>query len=205
MVTGSQQVPKPVREYRFSATIDGPELAAFREALVDLAGGFTETTTELGTRYIVGLSGRGAKQRVLNLLAQWAAPTREGNIKLEDQATSTDRGEIYFLLPLQRNPDPDSERRLPLFTNEELEALREDLARRFHFRPEMVRVYGEWRNNAGELIPDDSLLIRVPPRSRGTVPALRRFIRRAILAAPNCDQDCIYLSNRWRGEFIARA
>jgi hypothetical protein len=203
MVTQSQDVPKPVREYRFSATIDGPDLTAFREALVDLAGGFTEITIERGTRYIVGLSGRGANQRVQDLLAQWAARTREGNIEIEDQASAADRDEIYFLLPLQRNPAPGGGPRLPLFTNEELAALRGDLARRFHFRPEMVRVYGEWRNKAGELVPDHSLLIRVPRRSRGTVPALRGFIRGDILAAPNCDQDCIHLSNRWRGEFIA--
>lgn len=124
-------VPRPVREYRFAANLRGDDLAAFREALVDLAGGFTEITDDRGMRYVVGLRGRGATQRMLRFLAEWAQRTRERRIDLEDRSTAEDRDE---------------------------------LARRFHFRPETVRVYGEWRNDAGQLIPDDSLLIRVPRR-----------------------------------------
>lgn len=198
-------VPRPVREYRFAANLRGDDLAAFREALVDLAGGFTEIADDRGTRYVVGLRGRGATQRLLRFLAKWAHRTRERRIGLEDRSTTEDRDEIYFLLPLQRNPDPAGGPRLPLFTNEQLAGFRDELARRFHFRPETVRVYGEWRNDAGQLIPDDSLLIRVPRRGRGTVPALRRFIRHDVLVDQGCDQDYIYLSNRWHGEFVARA
>jgi len=66
------------------------------------------------------------------------------------------KDEIYFLLPLQRNPDPAGGMRRPLFTNEQLAGFRDELARRFRFRPEMVRVCGEWRNDAGKLIPDHS-------------------------------------------------
>ena len=198
-------VPRPVREYRFAANLRGDDLAAFREALVDLAGGFTEIADDRGTRYVVGLRRRAATQRMLRFLAEWAQRTRERRIDLENRSTAEDRDEIYFLLPLQRNPDPAGGPRLPLFTNEQLAVFRDELARRFHFRPEMVRVYGEWRNDAGQLIPDDSLLIRVPRRGRGTAPALRRFIRHDVLAVQGCDQDYIYLSNRWRGEFVDRA
>lgn len=198
-------VPRPVREYRFVANLRGDALTAFREALVDLSGGFTEIATGRGTRYVVGLRGRGARQRILRFLAQWAHRTREGKIDFEDRSTAADRDEIYFLLPLQRNLDPAGGPRLPLFTNEQLAGFRDELAQRFHFRPETVRVYGEWRNDAGQLIPDYSLLIRVPRRSRGTVPALRKFVRHGVLAVQGCDQDYIYLSNRWRGEFVARA
>ncbi|MBI4613525.1 MAG: hypothetical protein HY720_07945 [Planctomycetes bacterium] len=91
------------------------------------------------------------------------------------------------------------------FTNEQIAAPREILVRRFHPRREAVRVYGEWRNDAGKPVSDYSLLVRVPRRNQGTVPVLRRFIRREILAAPDCDQDYIYLSSRWRGEFVAGA
>jgi len=198
------EVPKPVREHRFVANLREDDLPAFREALVDLAGGFTEIGTSQGTRYIVGMRGQGAKQRVQRLLEEWRPRTRDGKIELEDRSTAVDRHEIYFLLPLQRNPDAGRPRP-PLFTNEQLAAWREELARRFHFRPEMVRVYGEWRNDAGDLVPDYSLLVRVPRRNQGTVPALRRFVRREILAAPDCDQDYIYLSSRWRGEFVPGA
>jgi len=199
------EVPKPVREFRFVGNLREDDLPAFREALIDLARGFTEIGTNRGTRYIVGLRGRGARQRLQRLLAEWGPRSRQGEIDLEDRWTVADRDEIYLLLPLQRNPDPTGGPRLPLFTNEQLAALRDELARRFQFRPEMVRVYGEWRNDAGELVPDYSLLVRVPRRNQGTMPALRRFIRREILAAPDCDQDYIYLSSRWRGEFVPGA
>lgn len=76
------------------------------------------------------------------------------------------------------------------------------LARGFGFRPVSVAVYGEWRDEHGALIPDHSFLVRVPRFDRGTLPALRGFIRREILSDPSCDQDCIYLSSRWRGEFV---
>jgi len=198
-------LPRPVREFRFAANLQGDDLAAFREALVDLAGGFTEISDDRGIRYVVGLRGRGATQRMLGFLTEWSHRTRECKIDLEDRSAAKDRDEIYFLLPLWRNPDPTGGPRLPLFTNEQLADLRNELARRFRFRPETVRVYGEWRNDAGQLIPDVSFLIRVPRRDRGTGPALRRFIRRDVLAAQGCDQDYIYLSTRWRGEFVARA
>jgi len=109
----------------------------------------------------------------------------------------------WLLLPLLRNPGGGP--RQPLFTNEQLARLRTELASRFHFRPVMVRVYGEWRKNTGELVPDDSLLIQTPRRSRRTIPNLRRFIRLRILGDPSCDQDYIYLSSCWRGEFVALA
>lgn len=198
-------VPRPVREYRFVATLYGRDVTEFREALVDLADGFTESATDRGTRYVVGLRGRGAKQRMLRFLAQWAHRTRKGRIDLEDRDIAPDQDEVYFLLPLQRNPDPARARRLPLFTNEQLAGFRKELAWRFHFRPETVQVYGEWRNDAGQLIPDYSFLIRVPRRGRGTIPALRKFIRHDVLAAQGCDQDYIYLSTRWRGEFVVGA
>ncbi len=194
--------PRPVRECRFSANLDAAHLAAFREALVDLAGGFTEVGTERGTRYIVGLRGRRARQRIIKLLARWAPYTQEGNIRIERQAAAPDSAEIFFLLPLLRNPRGGLRR--PLFTNEQLARLRTELATRFHFQPVMVRVYGEWQDDAGELVPDHSLLIRVPRRSRQTIPNLRQFIRLRILDHQSCDQDYVYLSSRWRGEFIAR-
>jgi len=198
-------IPKPVREYRFVANLREDDLPAFREALVDLADGFTEIGTSQGTRYIVGLRGRGARQRLQRLLAEWEPRARQGKIDLEDCSTAADRDEIYFLLPLQRNPDPAGGPRRPLFTNEQLAGFRDELAQRFRFRPEMVRVYGEWRNDAGQLIPDYSLLIRVPRRGRGSLPALRRFIRREVLATQGCDQDYVYLSSRWLGEFVPGA
>lgn len=199
---GGQGKPTPVREYRFSADLDADHLAPFREALVDLAGGFTEVGTDRGTRYIVGLRGRGARQRLIKLLDRWAPYTQQGSIRLERQVSARDGAEIFFLLPLHRNPGGGA--RQPLLTNEQLARLRTELASRFHFRPAMVRVYGEWRNNAGELVPDHSLLIRIPRRSLRTIPNLRQFIRLRILGDPSCDQDHTYLSSRWRGEFIAR-
>lgn len=48
---------RPVREHRFTANLAGAELVRFREALVDLAGGFTEIASGGGTRYVVGLTG----------------------------------------------------------------------------------------------------------------------------------------------------
>ena len=66
----------------------------------------------------------------------------------------------------------------------------------------MISVYGEWMNDKGDVVPDSSLLIRVRRRNRATLIALRKFIRQEILASPECDQDCIYLSNRWRGERV---
>ena len=200
---GGRGNPKPVREYRFSANLPAAHLAAFREALVDLAGGFTEVGTDRGTRYIVGLRGRGPRQRLIKLLARSAPYTQQGSIRLERQTAAPDGAEIFFLLPLLRNPGGGP--RQPLFTNEQLARLRTELASRFHFQPVMVRVYGEWRNNTGEPVPDDSLLIRIPRRSRRTIPNLRQFIRLRILGDPSCDQDYIYLSSRWRGEFIAPA
>ncbi|MBI4705392.1 MAG: hypothetical protein HY744_30170 [Deltaproteobacteria bacterium] len=197
-------MPKAVRECRFVANPRDEDLVAFRKDLLGLAGGFTEIGTTQGTRYIVGLSGRGARRRIQRLLAEWGPRFRQGGVGLEDHSTAADRDEIYFLLPLQKNPDPSGRPRLPLFTNEQLAAWREELARRFHFRPEMVQVYGEYRNDAGVPVPDKLLLLRVPRRNRGTVRALRRFIRLKILAAPNCDQDCIYLSSRWRAELVPR-
>src|SRR3990172_2325666 len=149
-------IPKPVREYRFVANLREDDLPAFREALVDLADGFTEIGTSQGTRYIVGLRGRGARQRLQRLLAEGEPRARQGKIDLEDCSTAADRDEIYFLLPLQRNPDY-------------------------------------------------SLLIRVPRRGRGSLPALRRFIRREVLATQGCDQDYVYLSSRWLGEFVPGA
>src|SRR3990172_5162133 len=146
-------IPKPVREYRFVANLREDDLPAFREALVDLADGFTEIGTSQGTRCIVGLRGRGARQRLQRLLAEWEPRARQGKIDLEDCSTAADRDEIYFLLPLQRNPDPAGGPRRPLFTNEQWAGFRDELARRFRFRPEMVRVYGEWRNDAGQLMP----------------------------------------------------
>lgn len=55
-------VPRPVREYRFVAALYGRDLTEFREALVDLADGFTESATDRGTRCVVGLRGRGASE-----------------------------------------------------------------------------------------------------------------------------------------------
>ena len=142
-------VPSPVREYRFLANLRGEDLAAFREGLVDLAGGFTEVAGDRRTRWIVGLRGKGAKQRILRFLTQWARRSRDRRIDLEDRTTTAERDEIYFLLPLQRNPDPAGGPRLPLFTNEQLIGFREELARRFHFRPEAVRVYGSGGTTQG--------------------------------------------------------
>lgn len=95
------------------------------------------------------MRGPGARQRLQRLLAEWEPRAREGKIDLEDCSTAADRDEIYFLLPLQRNPDPAGGPRRPLFTNEQWAGFRDELAQRFRFRPEMVRVYGEWRNDAG--------------------------------------------------------
>lgn len=191
----------PVREYRFSATLSNDQdRATFREALVDLAGGFTEITTDGGTSYRVGLRGRTSTQQLRQLLTTWAPRTASGVISLEPFPQTRVRRDIYFLLPLLRNPG--SGPRQPLFTNEQLAALWTHLAERFHFRPIAVQVYGEWRDRSGQLIPDHNLLIKVPDRGRGTAPRLRRFIRQMILAAPTCDQDYIYLSIAWRGEFI---
>ena len=146
------EMPMPVREYRFVVDLGVVDLPAFREALAALAGGFTEIATDRGTRYVVGMRGRGAKERLLKLLAIWASRTRAGRIEIEDRSTVPDRDEIYFLLPLKRNPEPDGGPRPPLFTNEQLTTLRTELARRFHFRPEMARVYGEWRNDVADLV-----------------------------------------------------
>jgi len=177
-----------------------PDVRRLREDLIGLAGGFTEIEAGGRLRFILCLAGRDAKQRVLELVEAWK--TRGVVVSLEDQERAPDRDEVYFLLPLQRNPDLAGGPRGPLFTNEDLAGIRTELARRFSFRPEMVRVYGEWRNAAGELVPDVSFLIRVPRRGRGTTPSLRRFLREHILANPRCDQDCLYLSNRWRGEYV---
>lgn len=196
---------KPIRECRFIVHLHPGDVAAFREALVDLAGGFTEIARDGATRYIVGLGGDDADQRIEAFVAQWKPRTAKGGIALEDQSKAPDRDEVYFLLPLQRNPPAGGGPRRPLFTNEQMGRIRDELARRFHFRPEVVSVYGQWRNASGELIPDHSFLIRVPRRSPGTVAALRRFIRREVLEAEGCDQDCIYLSSRWRGEFVSKA
>lgn len=198
------KTPKRLREYRFVADLEGNDLVAFREELVDLAGGFTEIHTEAGTRYIVGLRGRDAKHSILKLLGKWEARTKKGKIDIEDRATASDPNEIYFLLPLRRNPDRAGGLRLPAFTNEELAALRMKLAHKFHFRPVMVQVYGEWRNDTGELIPDDSVLIHVPYRNQRTITLLRAFLKLEVLASETCDQDCLYLSYRWRGEFVPR-
>jgi hypothetical protein len=193
------------REFRILVVTRPPEavrpaLRALREDLIRLAGGFTEIEAPHGLRFIVCLAGRDAKKRVQRLVALWKG--RWIDVRLEDRRRSADCDEIYFLLPLQRNPDPSGTPRRPLFTNEDLADLRMRLATRFHFRPEMVGVYGEWRDDEGRLIPDISFLVRVPRRGPGTVPALRRFLKRHILANPRCDQDCLYLSNRWRGEYV---
>lgn len=201
-LTAARTPPKPVREHRFLVNLFAAHLPAFREALVDLAGGFTEIATDYGTRYVVGLRGRAAKKRMARLLATWAPQTQAGNIRIESPVNAPDRDEIFFLLPLQRNPGRGP--RQPLFTNEKLAGLRAELARRFHFRPVMVQVYGEWRNDAGELVPNHSLLVRVPRRGRGTVPALRRFLKKDLLGDPRCAQEYIYLSSRSRGEFVGR-
>ena len=193
-----------VFEYRFVADFQGDDLPAFREALVELAGGFTEIPGDRGTRYVIGLQGRDARRRLRAVLIRWSSHARAGRINLEQRSISWARDEIYFLLPLQRNPDQPGKPRLPLFTNEQFACFRDSLARDFHFRPEAVRVYGEWRNDAGRLIPDHLLLFRVPRRGRGVVHSLRRFIRRVLLSAPGCDQDYVYLSSRWRGEYVAR-
>ncbi len=189
-----------VREYRLILDLEQRHLAAFREDLVALAEAFTEIGSAPALRYIVGLRGRDARARVLAVLGRWEGRARR--VEMEDPATAPEGQEIYFLLPLQRNPDPAGGPRKPLFTNEEMAELRFRLARKFHFRPEMVRVYGEWRNKASDLVPDHSFLIRIPRRSRGTVPALRRFLQRFILASPSWDQECLYLSDRWWGEFV---
>ncbi len=194
-----------MQEFRFlvvsgTREMTGPALRALREDLIRLAGGFTEIEAPHGLRFIVGLAGRDAKERVRRLVASWRA--RGIGARLEDRRRSTVRDEIYFLLPLQCNPDRSGRPRRPLFTNEDLADLRMRLATQFHFRPEMVRVYGEWRDDEERLIPDVSFLIRVPRRGPGTVPALRNFLKRHILANPRCDQDCLYLSNRWRGEHV---
>lgn len=202
-MTARSGVPSPVQEYRFVADLAAHDLPAFREALVNLAGGFTEIDMPRGTPTIVGLRGPGSEQQIQKLLDEWSSRDRRGAISLEDQKTAQDRDEVFFLLPIRRIPKQPGKPRPPLFTNERLAEIREELARQFQFRPDMVRVYGEWRNSDGQLIPDPSLLIRVPRRSEKTAPRLRAFIRRAILANPDCDQDCIYLSSRWRGEFVA--
>jgi hypothetical protein len=196
---------KRVREYRFVADFAEHDVRVFREQLVDLAGGFTEIATDSGTRYMVGIRGRRARKRLLELLEIWAPKVAQGKIELDDWEMSPDQHEIYFLLPLQKNPDDTNAPRSPLFTNEWLATLRQSLAVRFHFLPVMVRVYGEWRSEAGALIPDFSLLIRVPRREHDTSASLRQFIREEILKDPDCDQDCIYLSSSWVGEFVTRS
>ncbi len=124
------EAPKPVREYRFVANLREDDLPAFREALVDLAGGFTEIGTTQGTRYIVGLRGRGARQRVRRLLEEWGPRTRDSKIDLEDRSTAEDRDALYFLLPLHWNPDPAGGTRRPMFT----------ICRGFHPRQQVERV-----------------------------------------------------------------
>ncbi len=192
--------PRRGQECRFIVGIDEKDVPGFREDLVALAGAFTEMQVGHLLRYVVGLKGRSARRRVEELLARWKVRAR--SIELEERQFSPDHDEIYFLLPLHRNPDPGGGSRLPLLTNEDLAELRVQLAMKFHFRPEMVRVYGEWRNADGVLVPDLSLLIRVPRRGRRTVAALRRLLRQSILSNPRCDQECLYLSDRWRGELL---
>lgn len=195
--------PRRVNEQRFTASFaQQADLLAFRKALIDLAGGFTEVSAGRTVRYIVGVRGAQATKALRKLLEDWQGRTRAKRIELEDRTVAADGDEIYFLLPLLRNPDPQSGARRPLFTNEELLALRRQLATLFHFRSETVLVYGEWRSAAGEPVGDQSFLLRVPRRSRMTLSKLRRVIRNDVLANPSCDQDCIYLSSRWQGEFV---
>lgn len=195
--------PIRLREQRFAASFaESTDLITFRRALVELAGGFTEIDAGESKRYIVGLRTARAARSLRTLLADWEGRTRTKRIDLEDRTVAPDGDDPYFLLPLLRNPEPQGGARRPLFTNEELRSLRAHLATLFQFRPELVRVYGEWRSSAGEPVGDESFLIRVPRRNRSTLTRLRRLIRDKILASPSYDQDCIYLSSRWIGEYV---
>ena len=116
--------------------------------------------------------------------------------------SAPDKDELFFLLPLFRNPEVETNERRPLFSNEQMAELRMKLGKTFHFLPEVVHVYGGYRNESGELIPDPSMLIRVPKRNSNSVSDLRRFIRDEILSLGSCDQECIYLSFQWKAELV---
>lgn len=138
---------RKLQEHRFTASFaDAADLKGFRKALVDLAGAFTEVVAGDHARYIVGLETEAASEALRRLLADWQGQTHAKTIEFEDRATAPDAYEIYFLLPLRRNPEPKGGARRPLFTNEEIRDLRTRLARLFQFRPELVRVDGEWRD-----------------------------------------------------------
>lgn len=105
------------REYRLVVK-PGPDVRRLREDLIDLAGGFTKIEAGRRLRYIVCLPGRDVKPRVQELVEAWRG--RGVAVSLEDEERSPDRDELYFLLPLQRNPDPAGGHRRPLFTNEDM-------------------------------------------------------------------------------------
>lgn len=192
------------QETRFVAKIDEVDMPEFREELVNLNRGFTEIATAQGKRFIVALSDSDSKQCLLDLLDRWKQRTRDKNIVIEDQVSAPDKDEIFLLLPLLRNPEEGIEERSTLYSNEQMTELVMKLAKKFYCLPQMVHVYGEYRNKAGELIPDPSMLIRVPQRTDNVVSDLRRFIRDEILSHPDCDQECIYLSFQWKAELIYR-
>lgn len=189
-----------MKEYRFKADLKNVDLDRLRRALVDAAGGFTEVAGGEERLFIVGIGSAASSRRLRSVLARWA-PRGSGVQRLRRPSAQQDR-EAYFLLPLLRNPDRSEQPRRPLFTNEQLNRLRSKLADIFGFRPQMVYVYGEWRNDEGEVVPDQSVMIHVHLARSGTLARLRKFIRKEILGDPSCDQDCIYLSCRWQGEYV---
>ncbi len=172
-------------ESRF--TIASPDFAAVRTALLGAGEGYTEIGRGERRDYIVGAHGREGQQRLAKLLREW-------NVTPEKRAGR----EIFFLLPLFKNEGAGPRR--PLFSPGKSAALEKELGERFHYTPKYVEVFGEWKDK-GKVYSDASMMIRVPVR-RGTRTALRRFLREKILADPECDQVCLYLSVNWRGEYV---
>lgn len=177
-------------------------LTRFRRALLDVAGGFTEVPSNHGTRYIVGLEHARAKPQLEDLLRTWGPQSRSGKITLEERSGADDPDDIFFLLPLKKNPDRRG-RRGPLFTNEQFDDFLKALAR-MNFQLTSVLVYGEWRKGR-KRYRDRHHLLRVRRRDEHTVSLLRGFIQSVVLAAPGCDQECIYLSSNWCGELVEHA
>ena len=195
----STKPPERLQEFQFIAEIDHRKLPAFLRALREFAGGFHEHDTEKGTCWVVGLVGGRGRQRLKEFLRLWAGRTRARKVHIASSASQ--RGQIYFLLPLQRNPGPRRVKRTALFTNERLKELWGKLAG-LGFRLQAVSAYGEWLSEDGTPIPDYHFLVRVARRNRATAAAVRRFIREEILGHPSCDQESVYLSVDGWGEFV---
>lgn len=186
------------------------ETRVLRDAILELAGGFTEigpgVLTDLipgpGTGYIVALeAAREAfvlQRRIRELASAWALPAP--SIR---PASRGPRGKVcYFLLPEFANPEPDGYRRR-LLSEERIAAVETELLPSL-VHP-IIRVYGEWkpRFSVRQLDSDVSFIYIVRWRSHEDERQLRSFIETRIFdKSGECDQETIYLSVRGVASYV---